>query len=877
MRYLHFSADEKPTYPVCFLVPNIRADEIRKAYLDPYSLDPEEVLVIDLHYAEGKKKTPMVEMKQYISEELLPVFTDMGVEYIAVADAEYFKALTKAVKVDANLGYVLPCEFGPQKVVYVPNYRSIFYDPEKVTAKISQGITALSQHRTGQYEAPGTDILKFEAYPRTEDEIDVWLDRLLEMDCPLSIDIETFDLKAHKAGIATISFSWSKHEGIAFPVDFMETGNTEAPFGYQMKNEAVRKLLWKFFQRFLRKAVYHNIAFDASVLVYQLYMADILDTEGLLEGMGILLRDWDCTKLIAYLATNSCAGNKLSLKDQAQEFAGNYAMGEDIKDITRIPLDRLLRYNLIDACSTWHVHEKHWDTVIEDQQLDIYETVFKPATLDIIQMQLTGLPINMERVKEVKAILEADEQAALQGIQQSPLVQRFTYHLNEQWVEEKNATLKKKRVTLADAKEVFNPRSGPQLQELLYKTLQLPVLDYTDTKQPSTGAKTLAKLKHHTSDPEVLDLLESLSDYSAVAILLSTFIPAFEDAVLGPDGHHYLCGNFNLGGTVSCRLSSSDPNLQNIPVGGEGEKTKKGQYGKLIKSCVEAPEGWLFVGLDYASLEDKISALTTKDPNKLKVYTDGYDGHSLRAHAYFGDQMPDIDPNSVESINSIQKKYKELRQDSKTPTFLLTYDGTYKGMMEQCGFSMEKAKAIEARYHDLYVVSDQWKAEKLDQASKDGYVTVAFGLRVRTPLLKQVIRGTSKTPYEAEAEGRTAGNALGQSWCLLNSRAGSEFMGKVRKSEHRLSIRPCAQIHDAQYYLVRDDVGAVAYVNEHLVQAVQWKDHPDIAHDEVKLGGEVGIFWPNWTTEITLPNGATEADIPGIIEKDLAKREIVKG
>lgn len=67
------------------------------------------------------------------------------------------------------------------------------------------------------------------------------------------------------------------------------------------------------------------------------------------------------------------------------------------------------------------------------------------------------------------------------------------------------------------------------------------------------------------------------------------------------------------------------------------------KYAEIIKECFEAPPGWLFVGLDFASLEDRISAVTTKDPNKLRVYLDGFDGHCLRAHAYFGDQMPDIE------------------------------------------------------------------------------------------------------------------------------------------------------------------------------------------------------------------------------------------
>lgn len=187
--------------------------------------------------------------------------------------------------------------------------------------------------------------------------------------------------------------------------------------------------------------------------------------------------------------------------------------------------------------------------------------------------------------------------------------------------------------------------------------------------------------------------------------------------------------------------------------------------------------------------------------------------------------------------------------------------------MTNCGFPEQEAKQIEKRYHDLYYVSDQWVAAKLNQASKDGYVTAAFGLRVRTPLLHQVIRGNSRTPFEAEAEGRTAGNALGQSWCLLNSRASTEFMGKVRASKYRLGIRPCAQIHDANYALIRDNIETLMYTNEHLVKAVEWQDHPDIWHEQVKLGGELSIFWPSWKNEIGIPKGATEQEIFTIIDK----------
>lgn len=231
--------------------------------------------------------------------------------------------------------------------------------------------------------------------------------------------------------------------------------------------------------------------------------------------------------------------------------------------------------------------------------------------------------------------------------------------------------------------------------------------------------------------------------------------------------------------------------------------------------------------------------------------------------------MPDI-VDTVESINSIQELYKHLRGESKAPTFLLTYGGTYMGLMKNCGFTEDKAKTTEKRYHDLYVVSDQWVQAKLDQASKDGYVTAAFGLRVRTPLLPQVLRGTCKTPYEAEAEGRTAGNALGQSWCLLNNRAGSEFMRKVRNSEFRLDIRPSIHIHDAQYFMIRDNMDTLQYTNKHLVDAVNWQNHPDITHPDVGLGGDLSLFYPTWANEIVIPNHATPELVNEVIEKAFA-------
>lgn len=611
MQHFHYTATPQATYPVVILVTQIRKDEIKQEYMSPFGIEDHDALVITLHQEPGKKKTKAAEMQRYIKEELEPVLKDVGAKYLVVGDSDYFKQFTKVDKSEANLGYVLDCVFGAYKVVYVPNYRTVFYDPVKIRPKIAQGMNALVAHAQNTYEAPGTDIIQYAAYPKTDDEIAHWLWKLMEMDCPLAIDIEAFDLKPQKAGIGTISFAWSDTEGIAFPVDYVPIYVSETIHGIQVRNETRRVLLKMFFEKMLQKTMYHNISYDACVLIYQLYMDNITDTEGLLLGMDTILKNWDDTKLITYLATNSCAGNKLSLKEQAQEYSGNYAQ-KDINDICKIPLDELLKYNLVDSLSTWFVHKKWWGKLVNDQQEDIYQTLFKPSILDIVQMQLTGMPIDINRVAEVKAILVNDQDNAIIAMSGTSVIQQFTHLLNEKYVNKMNAKWVKKRITVGEAEEVFNPNSGPQLQTLLFEMLGLPILSYTDSKQPSTDGDVLAALVNHTTDPTVIVFLKALIDYKSVNKILTSFIPAMENAMQGPDGWNYLFGNFNLGGALSGRLSSSGPNLQTIPA--------NSKYAKLIKSCFVPPPGWLFCGLDFASLEDRISALTTKDPAKLKVY-----------------------------------------------------------------------------------------------------------------------------------------------------------------------------------------------------------------------------------------------------------------
>lgn len=860
----HIPFAESPAYPIAILVkPSaLREAELRRAYVDPLmnlGVPEGDVIAFTLEYNDAGKAPVNQVIKPYL-DLLLPTLKEVGTKYLYVNDGSYFKTLTKQATAEPHQGYVLPCAikgFEDMSVVLGTNYQALFYKPD-LQDKLDRSLEVMVDHYKGSYVPVGSDIIQKEYYPETESDIAAALQELHKYP-EISGDIEAFSLRFHEAGIATIGFAPTKHEGIAFACDYKPIAILDKLHGIQQANPAVRKLIREFLEIYQGTITWHNSAYDLKVLIYTLWMDSPLDQAGLLKGLHVLTKNFHDTKIIAYLALNSTARNSYGLKDMAHEFAGNWAQA-DIKDVRKIPLDKLLRYNLVDCLSTNFVKEKYWDRMVEDQQLNIYNNLMIPSLKVIIQMELSGMPMNMVTVHTKKAEMVAEEQRCLAIIDNHPLVKELNGYIRENALLKRQSKLKTKIACIEEFDELkFNPNSNKQLQALLYSFMALPVIDVTDTKQPSTGDDTLKKLLNHTDNVSYKELIVALRNLGKVSKVLGTFIPAFEKSLSKEDGWHYLHGSFNLGGTVSGRLSSSDPNLQNIPAGS--------LYGKAIKECFQAPPGWLFCGADFASLEDRISALTTKDPNKLKVYTDGYDGHCLRAFTYFGDQMIGIDPDSVESINSIEHLYKGLRQESKAPTFALTYQGTWKTLVNNCGFPASKAKMVEKKYHELYKVSDDYIDGKLEQATKDGYVTAAFGLRVRTPLLGQVIWDKANMPYEAAAEGRTAGNALGQSYCLLNNRAVNAFMEEVWASPYVLDIKPVACIHDAIYVMVRDVPEIVAWVNEALTRAMQWQDLEEIKHPEVTLGGALDIFWPTWAQSVTLPEIATTQEIIDVCKK----------
>lgn len=820
---------------------SFNSSEIKEHYIDPLGANPEGFIAYSL-WCDDNGKCPAALAKDYL-QTLLHSLYQLKITTILVTDAAYFKFITESkIAASANIGYHTKSKIAGYADVfdvwYAPNFQAAKYNP-KTEKDLVDALRSFKQYLTGSYEQPGNNVIHSAQYPESIYDVSTALETLLGYP-ELTVDIETKGLEFWNCGIATIAFAWDKHNFISIAVD-----RGEYP-------AITRTFLLDFFERYTGKLIYHNAGFDCKVLVYELWMKHLQDVKGMVQGIQTLTRNFEDTKLITYLATNNAVENVLKLKVLSAPYMGNYAE-EDIEDTTLIPLDELLQYNGKDCLATWYVYNIYYPKMVADNQDTIYKEIFKPSVITLLQTELVGMPILPKQVAHAKEKLSKLQASYMNHLNNSKLLQEFQLDVQEKAVIAFTEAAKKKVFTMDDPRVqrlVFNPNSDQQVGNLLYNYLGLPILDYTDTKQPSTAGKTLAKLLNHTTNQEYIDIIKALIGLAQVSKILTSFIPAFENAVQQPDGSWKLYGNFNLGATVSGRLSSSNPNLTNLP--------SNSIYGKLIKQCFGAAEGWLFGGADFNSLEDMISALTTRDTNKMKVYTDGYCGHCLRAYSYFKEQMPDI-TDSISSINSIAEKYPNLRQSSKAPTFLLTYGGTYHGLMNTLGLDQTSALAIESNYHKLYKEADKWVEDKIQQACVDGYVTGAFGLRLRTPLLK--MNGKGKLNYKAAAEGRTAGNMLGQSYCILNTRAANELRQRIWDSPYKYDILPVCQIHDSIYIMWRNTAGITKWVNDNLIDCMKWCNLVELQHPTVKLGAKLSICYPDWSKETTLKNNASIKDI----------------
>ena len=775
-----------------------------------------------------------------------------GIDKILVTHSDLFKFIVKKTKVSNCYGEVTKGElegYEDIRCLISIDYNALIYN-QTLQHKLTNSLEVFKHLCKAKFNLLKKDILHKHVIPISQSDKKLVLNELFEKEC-LSADVETTGLRFEVHRIVSIGFAWNKHEGASW---IIEDGDLE--------------LLRIFFESYDGELLFHNALFDCKFLIYHCFMQDSLDIRGLHQGLTAF-QNVDDTMLYAFLAQNSIHDIELGLKENSYEFAGNYGI-EDLHDASKIDPEELLVYNVKDCCCTHYVKEKYLPTLIADGQLPVYENIFQPSIKVMLYIMLIGMPMNMNTILHLEKKLSGIRKRANKNLSKLSCVAE-AYQLLQQMRAKKDNEIRKKKAVNPDKIKIktaedmpeqpFNFGSSSQLNVLLYTVLELPVINKTKGGQPSTDAKTLKYLKNHTDDPNVIFIIEQLEDLASVNIILDTFITAFKEyAFEREDGTVWLNGNKKLGGTQSGRGSSNSPNMENIP--------SNSIYGKDVKEGFEAPDGFLFAGADFASLEDRINAILTGDTNKVKVYTDGFDGHCLRAFSYFGSEMGDIE-NTLESINSIEEKYPKIRQRSKQPTFALTYLGTASTLVKNLGLSWEEARQIEDSYHELYKESDAWADTKIDFAYKHGYVECAFGLRVRTPLLHKTVRTKKNNMHVAEKEQRSAVNAITQSWGMLINRTAIEVIDKILLSKFKYDIYPINTIHDSIYFLVRNKPEVIKFLNDTLIAAMEWNDDPLIKSDDVPMRAslEIGTNWKNLSS---LKNYASIGEINNFLtEKEL--------
>lgn len=577
--------ENKTEFPIAFLVKNIDKKMIETVYLKDNAFKKEDFITFDLLNGKYNKALPISAQREFLEKEIIPKLKAIKTKIIVLTDGSYFSALTKLSKPTRYIGSVVRSVYEDFYVAYAPSYDGFWYNPDNILAEVSLASTAVYKALAGDFTPLGEGIIHSAEYPQTFDEIKAALAKLHQYP-ELTLDTETISLKHPTSGLGTICFCHDEHNGIAFGVDYREQGEwLEYPF--------IREALKQFFREYKGKLIFHNACFDIYILVYQLFMSDLRDFKGMNEGLDILLRDFDDTQIIIYLATNSTLGNKLGLKDNAKPFTGNYAL-TDIDNIMLYDIPTVLKYNLIDGLATWYVKKKYYPKLVADNQSYIYEKIFKPAVRDFITMQLVGLPVNPNKVLEVEKGLQQEVERIKTTLNDNPIVAEFIIHRKYILAAKRNETLKTFQVTPDEIDTELNMNSAPQIKELVYELMEFPVIETTKSGSPAVGGKVLKKLIHMTEDEQKKDVLNCLIDYSECKVILGTFIPAFKDTYADKDGNHWMFGSLKLGGCVSGRVTASNPNMLALPAGSK--------YGKNMKACIEAPKGWLYVGSDFSSL-----------------------------------------------------------------------------------------------------------------------------------------------------------------------------------------------------------------------------------------------------------------------------------
>jgi DNA polymerase-1 len=349
--------------------------------------------------------------------------------------------------------------------------------------------------------------------------------------------------------------------------------------------------------------------------------------------------------------------------------------GKGAKQITfdQVAVDKAAEYAAEDADITLRLHHALWPKLEATPGLaQLYDTIEQPLVPVLMRMEETGVLVDTRLLRAMSGEF-AEKMAAL----------------------EKEAH--------REAGHPFNISSPKQLQEVLFNELKLPVTQYTPTKQPSTNEDALAELADQHRLPKLI------LDYRSLSKLKSTYTDKLPEQVCARTGRIHT--SYHQAVAATGRLSSSDPNLQNIPI--------RTAEGRRIRQAFIPKPGCTLLAADYSQIELRIMAHLSEDEGLLKAFAEDRDVHQATAAEVFG--------VSLKNVTTDQ------RRSAKAINFGLIYGMSAFGLARQLGIARDEAqKYVElyfARYPGVKAYMDRTRA----QAREQGYVETVFGRRLYLP------------------------------------------------------------------------------------------------------------------------------------------------
>ncbi|WP_028107943.1 DNA polymerase I [Ferrimonas futtsuensis] len=557
----------------------------------------------------------------------------------------------------------------------------------------------------------------------TQGQLDQWLDKLQQAEL-FALDTETTSLNYMEAELVGLSFAVDTKLGAYLPLAHDYEGAPQ-----QLDRDAVLTRFKPLLEDASRKKVGQNLKYDMSVLA----------------RYGIRLQGVEFDTMLESYCFNSTAG-KHNMDDLALKYLSHKTVHfEDIagkgakqKTFNQIPLEEAAPYAAEDAVITLQLHQHLLPRL---QELEGCHKVFRD-----IEMPLVPILSSIER----------------QGV----LLDTDLLHQQSTEIANVLDALEQQAHDLAG--ESFNLSSTKQLQHILFEKLGYPVLKKTPKGAPSTAEEVLQDLALDYELPKLI------LEHRSLAKLKSTYTDKLP-LLVQPSGRVHT--SYHQAVTATGRLSSSDPNLQNIPI--------RSEQGRRIRQAFIAPDGYKLLAIDYSQIELRIMAHLSQDKGLLEAFAQGKDVHRATAAEVFGVSFDEVTT--------------EQRRRAKAVNFGLIYGMSAFGLAKQLHIPRGEAQHYIDIYFERYPGVKRYMEDTRKQAHDDQYVETLFGRRLHLPDIN------ARNKMRQQAAERTAINAPMQgSAADIIKRAMikvSDYLSKQEKDE----IRMLMQVHDELVFEVKQE------------------------------------------------------------------------